>query len=279
MNWLKQKIPYTVIACVVPWAFSGCLESGQKPFEYDTSDESRDHLVETIRAGMDHATGFRGYGNSWHGFVMEDGKTQQFNFNCKLYFSPPRSLHLVSHATMHGNINMGCNTEEFWLAIKPELSTYYWGRWDRALDRGLMPFNPRVVLEGIGLVDMGDANDWSLDEEDRNLVLTRSLPDEGLIKQIYVERATGKMVRIQYLDKAWKPLVVAQLSGHRILEKDFSVPTVIRVTVFEAGERVAWVKVVIKTFPPGDPPARLLERPRTRGFKSVIEVTEPLPAG
>ena len=60
---------------------------------------------------------------------------------------------------MQGNIDLGCNTEEFWLGIKPEISTYYWGRWDRALDRGLMPFNPRVVLEGIGLVDMGDAND------------------------------------------------------------------------------------------------------------------------
>jgi hypothetical protein len=255
------------------------MDSRTKPVALDASDASRDRLVDMIRATADHAVGFRGYGNSWHGFVKEDGQTQQFNFNCKLYFSPPRSIHLVSHATMHGNINMGCNTEEFWLAIKPEIGTYYWGRWDRALDRGLMPFNPRVVLEGIGLVDMGDANDWSLEEEDKELVLTHRLPVEGLIKQIVVEPESGQIVRIQYLDPEWVPLVVAQLAGHRIIAKDFSVPTVIRVTVFKAGQRVGWVKVVLKTFPLGEPPARLLERPDTRGFKNVIEVTESQPEG
>ncbi|MFC1765935.1 hypothetical protein ACFL6U_28140, partial [Planctomycetota bacterium] len=232
--------------CLLLLGAPGCDIDGAKPVELDTSEESRGLILQALRARADQATAFRAYGKSWHGIVNDDGKTETFGFNARLWFRPPLSLRLQSHATMHGNIDLGCNNEEFWLGIKPQISTYYWGRWDRALTEGLLPFNPKVVLEAIGIVEVGEEDSWDLAEDDEMLVLSRADPNTEVTKRVFIDARAQKIKRIIYTDGDGTPLVTAQLSGYRRVSNDFDIPTVIRITALENGEPTGWIKLVVE---------------------------------
>ena len=160
------------------------------------------------------------------------------------------------------------------MAVKPEISTYYWGRWDRPLDDRLLPFNPKLVLEAIGVMDMGDAEAWRLEEQGDAFTLTQTVSESRFIKQIHVERKALRIKRIAYLDENRTPLVVADLTGHRVIAKAFAVPTVIRITAFDAGEKAAWITLKLKTFRTGDLTAGKFKRPPERGFDQVTKVNK-----
>lgn len=275
----KQHVYLVTLGlCILALGVFGCEPIGSKAVQLDTSSQSRQFLVDSIHGHAEKATGFRAYGTSYHGFVDEEGKSHTFNFQCRLWFTPSQHVRLISHATMRGNIDLGCNQDEFWMAIKPEISTYYWGRWDRALDEGLLPINPKVVLEAIGIVDMGDPGDWVLEEKEDNMVLTRTYAQAGLIKQVRVHRKSLRIKYIQYSDTDGTPLIVANLAGHRARTKDFAVPTIIRVTAFERGKKVGWITLKLKDFRADDLSPKKFKRPSERGFEHIIDVTREKPA-
>lgn len=254
----------------------GCVQDPSP--QLDTSPESRQILVNTIQEHAQRAQGFRAYGTSVHGFVDSDGKTRTLPpFGCTLFFKPPECIHLISKATATGSIYLGCNKESFWMAIKPEINTYYWGRWDQAIQEGVLPINPKVVLEAIGLIDLGDTERWVLEEEGDALVLTRPYPEKRIIKKVYVDKKRLRIERIMYMNTEHVPLVVADLAGHRAIAKDFAVPTITRVTAFEQGERVGWVTIKLKDFRLADLKDKLFKRPPDRSYEQVIEVTKDKP--
>ena len=259
---------------------SGCNIDGAKPVELDTSEESRSIILQTLRVRTEQAIAFRAYGKSWHGIINEEGKEETLPpFNAKLWFRPPFLIRMQSHATMQGDIVLGCNSEEFWLSVKPQISTYYWGCWDRALTEGLLPFNPKVVLEAIGIVEVGEEDSWDLSEEDDMLVLAQPDPNTEVTKRVFINSRTQEIERIIYEDEQNTPLVIAQLSGYRRVPNrkiNFSIPTVIRIMAYEQGKSAGWVKLVIEPIRAGNVDAKIFNRPKPLGFKRIIEVTEPV---
>ncbi len=160
-------------------------------------------------------------------------------FKMKLWLEPPCNLYLVGNAVPgpEGKIFMGANQEEFWLSIRPEINTYWHGRWDDMPDVTRLELNPKVVLESLGLVEFAPHETWELDNQRGVDVITCTHVTSGRVtKRLFVDTRKYQLKRILYYDTMGEVAVVVDLERYRVLDGRNSVPTGIRVGRYLYGE-------------------------------------------
>ena len=251
---------------------------GSQQAPWRANDASRAAIFEMLHGRGTHAVAFKAAATSLHGLVTPEGKTERYNFTAKVWFDPPVSLRVRSHATFSGNLEIGCNETEFWLGIKPEISSYYWGRWDETMDEGVLPISPKVVREALGIIPIDDEEAWALSEGKNVLILSRSIDRDGLVKKIFLHPRKKEIVKILYEDAEGMPWVTADLVGYRGIAPNFSVPTVIRLSTWSNGKRMDSMKLTMHDFDTRGIPASVFERREPKGFENVRRVTQPMAA-
>ncbi len=211
----------------------------------------------------------------------EEGKWRNLTgFNMKLWVEPPYNLYLVGNAMPgpEGKIFMGANQQEFWLSIRPEINTYWHGRWDDMPDVTNLELNPKVVLESLGLVEFAPHETWQLDNQRGVDVLTcTDVTSAQVTKRLFVDTRKYQLKKILYYDTLGQVAVVVDLERYRVLDGKNSVPTGIRVGRYVQGElegRVTFtlresrlIKVTEKTR------VRAFEPATPRGYDQIIPVT------
>ncbi|MCF7972392.1 MAG: hypothetical protein K9N55_01110 [Phycisphaerae bacterium] len=215
------------------------------------------------------------------GYRDEEGKWRKLpSFNMKLWLEPPYNLCLQSTAVSgpEGKIFLGANQEEFWLSIKPEINTYWYGRWDDVPDVTTLELNPRVVLESLGMIEFAPHETWRLENQKGLDVLTcTDTVSARVIKRLFVTTKSYQLAKIIYYNDLGDPAVVVDLERYRVLDGRNPVPTGIRVTRYGGGHpegRVTFnlTQGVLRQFT-DKTRARMFQPVTPTGYDQVIHVT------
>jgi len=170
-----------------------------------------------------------------------DGKKHKESFTVKLRVSPPRDMYLQGDIAFDARgIVAGANEREFWLAIKPkDISTYWHGQWAEVRGSEGLIFNPRVMLEALGIADVGEGgeNDWSLvNEGPFDILVLRD--NTGVVqKKVYVYCCDYVVRKIEYFSGYEQLEMSAELGKYVEVADGFSVPTTITISRHAGGEK------------------------------------------
>jgi outer membrane lipoprotein-sorting protein len=269
---------------VLLFVTGGCIEALRGPAPVCPGKSS---VTEALSAVSDLSAGLiplKGYGQCRLGFITDKGRTQEFNFPVKLWLFPPSEIRLQCHATFQGNIDLGSNDKEFWLAVRPEVSTYAWGRWEEFEEmEGLdtTALSPQRVLEALGMMKTDEEHPWSLSSE-KGVDILGLRDAQGRLKQrILCETCHYHIKHIEYFDKQGDVSMTVDLDDYKTVVKGCEVPSRLRIRRFAQGALTDWVKITLDTIEPKDYSARLrqrvFERPGFQGYDHVVELTAPRP--
>lgn len=153
-----------------------------------------------------------------------DGSMQKETVDAQLRFVPPDRLFV--RGDKFGEIRFGTNEEEFWLMVKPQIDTYWWGfreTADQCQER--LQFNPWHVTEALGTVQ-ADLT-WTLDWHDGYDILTKTGSDGATIKKIWIRACDYQITSIETTDPEGLQAVQIHLDQYAATEQGLSVPTVI----------------------------------------------------
>ena len=139
-----------------------------------------------------------------------DGKRHDLDLRGVLVMKAPRSIFLrLDHALESGQIQLGANDEEYWVAIRRGYETMWWGRQVNIGRPGMesLPIDPPRVADALGLRKLPERgvlgpmriSDQSYDR----LIYGRPNDDTGTASDrvYYVDRHPPFLVRgIDYLD-------------------------------------------------------------------------------
>jgi hypothetical protein len=212
----------------------------------------------------------------------ENGKWKRTTpFTTKLWLEPPYNLHvqIIAAPGPQGKIFLGANQQAFWLSIKPEINTFWHGRWEDVSGVMDLELNPRVVLESLGMIQFALDETWELENQKRMDVLTCTDTASGrLVKRFHVATKTYQVAKIEYYDQ-WGVLAVAvELKRYKSLDGKNAVPKGIRVSRYASDElqgnvTFAFTDGVLRQFTEKHR-ARMFQPITPTGYDEVIPVPE-----
>lgn len=176
-------------------------------------------------------------------YVDEDGNWRggAMAFDMKLWLEPPYNLHMQISVTLgpQGMVFLGTNQEAFWLSIKPEVNTYWYGYWSDMPDVAEMELNPWVVSESLGVILFAQNETWELTNREGVDVLTCTESSSGqMTKRLYVDTRQYQPTKIEYFDTVGDVAVVARMGYYKVVDAQNLFPTRIYVTQHSDGQKI-----------------------------------------
>ena len=173
----------------------------------------------------------------------------------RLWMNPPSEILLHGDVALNARgVVLGANKDEFWLAIKPKISSYWWGQWSDGNNVQSLVLNPKIVLEAVGIVviesNVVGHGDWILSNDGPFDILTRRSVDGVMIKRIYVCSCDYLVRKIEYFDEFGQVAVVAELEDYKEVAEGFFVPTYMNVVKQGFGDRDDSVSIKLKSVKP-----------------------------
>ena len=205
----------------------------------------------------------------------EKGKDRHEPFDAQLRFVPPEKIFFKGDK-LFNEIRFGTNETEFWLRVKPEMDSYWWGSKILAdqCDQVLL-INPAQIAEALGIVDV--TPDWMLIYRDGYDILSL-YEDEKLKKRVYVNACDYRIERIEYFDGYGMKKVSVELTDYWAGDDGLMVPSKIRVGSFDSlGIEESSVQIKLKhirPFPPEKQKKRLFQRPGRDGYEHLYRLDE-----
>jgi hypothetical protein len=169
-------------------------------------------------------------------FVPDDEEAKRHNLPMQLWFHPPSQIYIQGSIAVDSKaLIVGCNEEEFWLALRPkEMSAYYYGQWDETANVDGLVVSPQIVLEAFGIIaghgGAGNPDGWSLSNEGPYDVLTLKNDAGQMLKRIHIYTCDYRVRKIEYFDREGKIAATAELDGYEPVVEGFQVPTAMVVT-------------------------------------------------
>jgi len=164
-------------------------------------------------------------------FTDPDGQIRRFDVRgWLLYYNEPpqapRFLRLKLDQLGQTVLELGSNEQEYWLWIRPEIDTYWHGRYDRLAGGSAeqMPFRPDQVIEALGLAvlptDTRGPNGpvyRVMDEANQLLFIRYTRTEQGYISKEYWldRRAPGLVRRIVFRSPDGRVVMEASLDDYR----------------------------------------------------------------
>ena len=173
-------------------------------------------------------------------------------------------------------VGFGANENEFWLRVKPDMDSYWWGtRAQAALCSDTLLINPYNVIEALGVVDVD--TDWQFSYKDGSDILTLSDEEGTLVKRVFVNACDYLVERIEYFDAEGLLKAAATLSDYTTGEQGLVVPSSIEVTQYQYGIPEGSVEIELKhvrPFVPQEKHRALFVRPEREGFEHLYRLSE-----
>lgn len=201
-----------------------------------------------------------------------ENKERRESFDAQVRFIPPDRIFF--RGDKFGEIRFGTNETEFWLRIKPELDTYWYGTRDQAQACShTLLLNPANLAEAMGMVDVDTR--WELFHRDGYDWLT--LREQGRpVKRIYVNSCDYRVERIEYFDRKGQLTAATSLSAYTTTSDGMTMPTTIRLATYYQGAEESSAEFVlqqVRRFEPTDRQAKnLFERPGRDGYGTVLRL-------
>ena len=209
-------------------------------------------------------------------YTDDNGKPQSKEVKAvAVRFVPPDRV-LFRGSVFGDVVGFGANEDEFWLRVKPDLDSYWWGTREQAekcSERILI--NPYNVIEALGKVDVNA--DWQLSYSNGDDILTLKKDDGTLVKRVFINACDYLVERIEYFDSEGLLKAAADLSDYTAGEQGLNVPSAIEVTQYQYGIPEGSVEIELKHVRPFVPQAkhkRLFQRPEREGFEYMYQLNE-----
>ncbi|MBN1360481.1 MAG: hypothetical protein JW993_07815 [Sedimentisphaerales bacterium] len=235
---MKRKLRLSLSLAVAGLLLAaGCAAPGPKQLVICPGKANVDEALAALGARAERAVPLRASGQCVLDYYdPEDDKQERHKVSLLLWFDPPSRLYIQGSIGVDNKaVIVGCNDEEFWLALKPkEVSAYYWGRWADADNVEGLIINPRLVLEAFGIIVRPDAGAgsglWSLENEGPYDILTLRNEEGELREKVHIYACDYLVHKTEYFDPEGKLIATAELEDYRPLVEGFDVPRTIRVT-------------------------------------------------
>lgn len=189
-------------------------------------------------------------------------------------FIPPDRI-LFRGSRFGKEIGFGANENEFWLRIKPEWDSFWWGTRDQAAQCDeLMLINPYNVIEALGIFEV--TTDWQLSHEQGFDIFTLLNGKDTLVKRIYVNACDYLTERIEYYDKEGFLAASAVLSDYTTGADGIVIPSDIEIASYRYGIKEYLVAIELKHIRPFAPTDKqrflLFKRPGRDGFEHLYRL-------
>ena len=275
---LKTRWFFLVGAGLSIW-MGGCTPH-TRPRQICPGKETSAEAVATLQSRLDRAHPL--YINNVQariGYLDDKNKRRESNLPVKIWLEPPHNVFMRGQATFgpKGVISMGSNQEEFWLSIRPDLNSYWWGKWSEVSGTEQLQISPQVVLEALGLLELGSSDSWFLSNSGGYDVL--SLVDDrgAILRRLHIGTCDYLPRKIEYFDRFGDVLVLVELADYEVLAGEFEVPTRIQISNFAGEELTDWVNLTLKGAQQREFSEevrdRLFSRPIPRNYDKVHRVT------
>jgi hypothetical protein len=203
----------------------------------------------------------------------EKGNNKDEQVSGKMAFVPPGKIFFKGDK--FGEIRFGTNDTEFWLRIKPELDSYWWGRKAQAdqCDQTLL-VNPANVAEALGVVDV--TTDWKLFHRDGYDILS-FFEGEKLKKRVSVNACDYRIEEIEYFDAQGMKKALIELADYWAGDDGLTVPLKIHLRYFDSlGLEESSVQIKLKHIRPlpEKQKKRLFKRPERDGYGHLYRLNE-----
>ena len=260
---------------------TGCAPRMQKPMRICPGAESAVEALSLLRSRSKGIAPLKANGQCRLQYYAE-GKLHKENFPVKLWMNPPTQIYVQGDVAFDPKgIIVGSNEKEFWLSIKPkEVSSYWWGRRSEESRLENLMISPKLVLEALGIAEVGDRESWSLSNEEAFDVLTERDGQGVIIRKLYISNCDYLVSKIKYFDANGRAVAIVKLDEYEEVSEWFSVPNFIKIIKRGSGgaEDLVSITISLKSVKSANftEKARrgLFSRPEPRGFKHVYKITD-----
>ena len=204
----------------------------------------------------------------------DKNKSRQEPVDGRVWFIPPDKV--IFRGDKFGKeVSFGVNAAEFWLRVKPEMDTYWYGTRPQAhACAHVMPMNPADLAEAIGIVQIDTR--WELFHRKGLDILT--LSENGrLLKRVFIECCNYRIERVEYFDSAGHITAATDLSDYAMIGDGMTLPSKIRLTAYDSGKADSSVEFQLqqaRRFEPTDRQMQLFQRPGRDGYGTVLRLNE-----
>lgn len=281
---------------------AGCAPQVQKPMRICPGAESVTDALSLLRARSQNIVPLRANGQCRLQYYA-DGKPHKENFPVKLWVNPVRSprrqaadagrftsngANPPAQIYLQGDVAFdpkglvaGSNEQEFWLSIKPkEVSSYWWGRWSQANSSEKLMFSPELIIEALGIAEVGGGENWSLSNEGVFDVLTKRDGRGVVIKKVYIFNCDHLVSKIEYFDTNGRAVAIMELGEYKEVSEWFSVPAAIKIInrMADGAGGLISITISLKSVKSAHftekALRRLFTRPEPRGFKHIYKIVD-----
>jgi len=269
-----------VISFAAVIILSSCAPQIRKPVTVYPGRKSAAEALSILRSRSQNIPSLKANGRCRLQYYI-DSKKHKENFPIKLWVNPPDEIYLQGDIAFDPKgLIAGSNENEFWLAIKPkEISSYWWGRWAEETFTQKLMLSPKMVLEALGIVEIGSEQNWSLSNKGAFDVLTKRNEQGTILKKIYIYNSRDYLIKkIEYFDDDGQAAVVTELDKYKETLKDLFVPTFIKIINCFDGKKEDSAQITlgsIKSINFTDKQrGRLFIRPQPKGFKHIYKIVD-----
>ena len=241
---LRTHRLFFIVAVLSLWM--GACTPHFRPRQICPGKATRAEAIATLQARLDRARPLSISGvRATMGYLDDRNVRRKSGLSgVKIFLEPPHNVYMQAQATLIGRgglVSMGSNEEEFWLSIKPDSNSYWWGKWSEVNGTERLQISPQVVLEALGMLDLGQPESWFLRPDGGYDVLT--LVDErGTIsRQLVIDTCDYLPRKIKYFDSSGELLVLVELGDYEAVVGDFEIPTRIEISNFAGQELSDWL--------------------------------------
>ncbi len=253
---------------------AGCQQPAARPKQICPGKETIEQAAAVLQLQKQNVQPMMASADCVMSWRDEKGEEKDERVSGKLAFVPPGKIFFKGDK--FGEIRFGTNETQFWLRIRPELDSYWFGSKLLAdqCDQMLM-INPANIAEALGIVDV--TPDWTLMYRDGYDILSL-YEDQKLKKRVYVNACDYRIERIEYFDGVGMKKVSVELTDYWAGDDGLMVPSTIRVGSFDslaAEESSVQIKLKhIRPFPAEKQKKKLFQRPGRDGYEHVYQLND-----
>jgi hypothetical protein len=175
--------------------------------------------------------GLQGLGSARGHVTLDNGDRRNFDCDANLLVIAPRHLRLDLQSLGQTQVLFGSNEELYWLHVKPEIDTYWWGRYGGGsiADLADIPLRPDTIVEATGLAGLpidssaGEGPLQRIDGEHQQLLyVAYDQEGHGLIyKEYWLSRCGCRLIdEIVFRDRLGRVVMRSRLTGYKRMGGD-----------------------------------------------------------
>jgi hypothetical protein len=205
--------------------FFGCGKNIQKPLPVCPGKSNVNESLAALKSQSENMIPLFTKKGTFSIEYYERNQMRKQHFSIRiLLIKPPSEIYMqASTGIIEKAMVLGSNEREFWLEVKPEISSYWWGLWSQQSSDAGMLINPRTLLDALGIAEIDTNSNWSLSNEGPYDVLTKTV--QGVInKKLYIYSCDYRVRKIEYYDNQGKPVAHVKLDKYTEVSPGFLIP-------------------------------------------------------